>query len=190
MSCLSNFQSSSIYQKIAFFLLLIALCLAWISFVTTGWGDAYITDGSPDTLTGYGLWRRCGDTDFAPNCEKLTGWNLDWYRAVQAFAIIGFVCVNVSLLLIILLVFLPKCHQSKAITLWIVVLSFLSAFSYILAVIIFAVGFDSTFEVTGSDDASVQYGWGLALCVFVLDIVAGALFIVEARHIGAKAMDL
>ena len=65
-----------------------------------------------------------------------------------------------------------------------------SALAYMLAVIIFAVRFDATFEVSGSDDASVQYGWGLAFCVLVLNVVAGALTIIEARSVGAKFLDL
>ncbi|RUS87851.1 hypothetical protein EGW08_004384 [Elysia chlorotica] len=190
MSCLGSFKQASIYQKLVFLLLLISVGLAWISFVSAAWGDAYVTAASPGTVTGYGLWRRCGDTDLAPACTDLLGWNLDWYRAVQAFAIIGFVSVHISLLLVVLLVFVPKCTKSQAVTLWISVLSLLSALAYTFAVTIFAVGFDSTFEVAGSDATSVEYGWGLALCVLLLNIVVVVLTIIEARSIGAKIIDL
>lgn len=171
-------------------MLFVSVALAWTSFVTASWGDAYITSGSPDTLTGYGLWRRCGDNDLSADCSNLLGWNLEWYRAVQGFATVGFICVNVSTFLVILLIFVSKCHKGKAMTVWITALSTLSALCYIVAIIAFAVRFDSSFEVNGSDDASFQYGWALAICVVVLDVIASILSIVECRSIGAKILDL
>ena len=65
-------MSASLFNKLSFIFSLIAMLMAWISFVMPAWGF----DQDPDDGNGYGLWRRCGQSDISPSCVDLTGWNL------------------------------------------------------------------------------------------------------------------
>ncbi|XP_005105655.1 uncharacterized protein LOC101851819 [Aplysia californica] len=187
MTCLRSYLDASKWAKIALTLLMVNTSMAWNSFVSATWGDGYTTG---PVFVGYGLWRRCGNSETAPNCVNLLGWNLQWYRTVQAFAIMAFVCVNVCYLLMILLVFLNRCKGSKAISLWICVLSFFSALCYLVAVTVFAASFDDDFTVTGASSTSLAFGWIMTIIVALVQVLVGVFMILEARRMGAKVMDL
>ena len=67
-------MSASLFNKLSFLFSILAMLLAWISFVMPAWGF----DQDPDNKSaqGYGLWRVCGRSDINPGCVDLTGWNL------------------------------------------------------------------------------------------------------------------
>ncbi|KAI8784887.1 hypothetical protein BgiMline_009298 [Biomphalaria glabrata] len=186
MTFASSIRSSTILLKVVLSIVLVSFILAWISFVTASWGDGY----SGNSLLGYGLWRRCNDIETNPACVNIEGWNLHWYRAVQAFAIFGFVSVNFCLFFVLLLMFVESCSKGRSLSLWVSVLGFWSALSYAVAIIVFAGSFDSSFTDAASPNQHLEYGWGLAIVVAVLQIFVGALMIFESRNTGAKFMDL
>ncbi|KAH9488429.1 hypothetical protein Btru_052373 [Bulinus truncatus] len=186
MSFTTSVRSSTLLVKVVVCILLVSFILAWISFVTTSWGDGY----SGNALQGYGLWRKCNSAGTSPDCSNIEGWNLHWYRTVQAFAIFGFVSVNVCLGFILLLIFVPYCNKGRSLTLWVSVLAFWSALSYTVAIIVFAASFNSSFTDSLSPNQHLEYGWGLAIVVAVLQLFVGVIMIFESRNTGAKFMDL
>ncbi|CAL1531646.1 unnamed protein product [Lymnaea stagnalis] len=186
MTFAGSVVGASIYLKIVACILIVSFVLAWISFTTASWGNGYTSSN----LIGYGLWKSCNEAETAPACQILFGWNLHWYRALQAFAIFGFMSVNFCLFFVLLLIFVPACNNGKSLRLWVAVLGFWSTLTYAIAIIIFAASFDSAFTDGISPNQHLEYGWGLAIVVAVLQAFVGGLMVFESRNTGVKLLDL
>ncbi|XP_059144002.1 uncharacterized protein LOC131931277 [Physella acuta] len=192
MAFVKSFKDSSLLLKVTACILIINMALAWVSFVTASWGDGYGDDATKTKKIkkGYGLWKECSDDEIESGCVNLTGWNLQWYRAVQAFSIFGFMSVNFCFLSVLLLMFNPSCHKRKSLHLWVAVIGLWSAISYTVSIIVFGVGFDSSFTDSSLPNQYLEYGWALAIVVAVFQVFVGLIMIIESRSIDAKFMDL
>lgn len=171
MTLRTGFTSTSMFNKLSFIFCIIAMLTAWVSFVMPAWGYDRQTDKAG--LLGYGLWRRCGESDTTSGCIDLTGWNLTWYGVVQAFAILGFMGVNLAFCLVILQIWVPRCIGVKEIAFWNAVQCFMTALCYIVAVVVFGAEFDNaTFAGNPTFDAKLGYSWGLAIVALAFNGVA------------------
>ncbi|KAK7089567.1 uncharacterized protein [Littorina saxatilis] len=169
MTLRTSFMASSLFNKLSLIFSLIAMLTAWISFVMPAWGFT----GDPDnSARGYGLWRLCGQGATSPGCSDLTGWNLAWYGTVQAFATLGFLGVNLAFLLIVLQIFVDKCKGANEVAFWNFVQCIVTAVCYLIAIIVFAAEFDSTYRANPLIKQELGYSWGLAIVALVVNGIA------------------
>ncbi|KAL8606553.1 hypothetical protein ACOMHN_015593 [Nucella lapillus] len=167
MTLRSSFMSSSLFNKLSFVFSFIAMVTAWVSFVMPAWGFDQKENGN-----GYGLWRRCSQSKTTPGCIDLTGWNLAWYGTVQSFAVLGFLGVNITFILIVLQIFVNKCRGVREIAFWNFIWCIITAGCSVLAIVIFAIQFDSTFRANTNEKQKLGYSWFLAIVATVVHGVA------------------
>ena len=61
---------------------------------------------------------------------------------------------------------------------------------YLIAVVMFGLGFRAAFSAPGVGHESLGYGWAAAVVVIVFMVVVGAVMILESHHRDVKSMDL
>ncbi|BFZ02656.1 hypothetical protein BsWGS_05695 [Bradybaena similaris] len=174
MGVADSFQSASLLVKITLIIALVSNLCNWISFTTTSW----ITYSGPNTQdTYFGLWRSCGAIS---GCTQLDGSGSSKLNAIQAFAIFGFVSLNVATLLVVLYMFWGSCRGNAEVKLAAAILFFISAVTWLISVIVFGADFNKG----GSD---LDFSFGLAIVSLLLSVVAGVLLILDGNaSVGSK----
>ncbi|XP_067682630.1 uncharacterized protein [Haliotis asinina] len=118
-------------------------------------------------------------------CFTIVSSLVDWYTAVQAFSILGFVGINIVFIIVVLQVFTSKCEGVTDIGFWNAIQSIVSAVCYLLAVIVFGAEFDSgryrSPIPSNYKHGELGYSFGLAIMALLLDGVAGVLMLVESK---------
>ncbi|KAH9503866.1 hypothetical protein Btru_064020 [Bulinus truncatus] len=172
MGLIKGFQNTDIIGRVVIILLLVAQLFNWLSMCMNDWGlyDLYITNDN--NRRGFGVWKVCGNQEPNANCVDIDGWRLEWYGVFQAFAIIAFLSTNLSFCFIILLIYVPRCLGKKDVAICCAVACFVTVVFYIIAVIIFGVKFDRTYDA-GFDREILMTGFYFAIIVSVLSLVAG-----------------
>ncbi|KAK0058865.1 hypothetical protein Bpfe_011830 [Biomphalaria pfeifferi] len=186
MGVIQGFKSTDLIGRIVFILLLVAELFNWLSMCMSDWGLYDTIIANDKNKAGFGVWRKCGNQEPDSNCEEIDGWRLPWYGAFQAFAIIAFLATNLSLCLMILLMYIPQCSRNKDIVVCCTASCFVTAVFYLVAIIIFGVRFDSTFD-DGFDQQILQTGFYFAIVVVVLSLVSGvslAVSLAKGRQVG------
>ncbi|PVD32851.1 hypothetical protein C0Q70_08298 [Pomacea canaliculata] len=171
-----SFQKANIFAKLAFMFLLIAEILGWIAFTTTDWGRMFTFGGD---YVGYGLWRICTNLI----CETNDGWLLEWYGVVQAFAIIGFVTLNLGFFLVILFMFVATCKCNSDLSFWNAINCFAGAICWLISIIIFGIKFDDKYDQ--GYGKTVSYSYILAIIALALMIASGIVLLLTNRGGGA-----
>ncbi|PVD25948.1 hypothetical protein C0Q70_13614 [Pomacea canaliculata] len=146
---------------------------AWISFCLPTWG--YNNDSRSSGVMGYGLWRECGKGALSSGCSDISGTNLDWYGVVQAMASLGFIGVNLALVLVVLQIFVDKCKGAREIAFWNFVQCVITAVCYLIAVIIFGSKYRSALRSNISDRPEFGYAFGLAVVALAINGIAVAV---------------
>ncbi|KAK7004597.1 epithelial membrane protein 1 [Biomphalaria glabrata] len=162
MAIVDGFMGANIATKIVFFLILLAVVVNWIAFCTTSWyvGEEYI-----------GLWRTCRNK----SCSVMNDGNPDDdINAVQAFAIFGFMALNVGFLLINLYMFSSSCKGNIEAGIGAAITLFLSAACWLIAVAIFG---------AKQDDLPGRFGYSyaLAVCALILALIGGFFMLIGGR---------
>ncbi|KAI8794244.1 epithelial membrane protein 1 [Biomphalaria glabrata] len=157
-------MGANVLTKIAFFVVLLAVVVNWIAFCTTSW---YVFSG-----TSYiGLWRQCG----AATCgTMLDGSPDDEFDAIQAFAIFGFIALNVGFLLIVLYMFWGSCKGNAETGIASAITLFVSAGCWLISVAIFGAEYE---DFTGR----FGYSYALAVCALILALIGGIIMIIGGR---------
>ncbi|XP_055957441.1 epithelial membrane protein 1-like [Patella vulgata] len=189
MGVKDDFSGSSILGKVNLIVLLVANFCNWIAFCTAEWGKNYasVNDYNLNIFNGWGLWRICGNTLSNAGCNQLDGWALDWYGAVQAFAIFAFVGINVAFLLVVLMMFTSKCKGNGDAGMASAILCLVAAVCYLIAVIIFAYYFSVVYTVFTINLRPVGYSLILAIIALILAFVSGILIIVDLKKGGSTS---
>ncbi|CAL1548292.1 unnamed protein product [Lymnaea stagnalis] len=165
MGVADNFVGANLATKIAFFLILLADVVNWIAFCTSSW---YVE--SKDT-TWVGLWRRCT----VQGCPiQLDGSPDDDIDAVQAFAIFGFIALNVGLLLIVLYMFWEGCKGNAETGIASAIVLYISASTWLISVAIYGAKLD---DVGGR----FGYSFALAVCALILALFGGILMTIGGK---------
>ncbi|XP_071079825.1 epithelial membrane protein 1-like [Haliotis cracherodii] len=194
MGLKDSFMKSPTLTKVCLILLLLAQICSWIAFTVPEWGRTY-TDpllGTDGGYTGLGLWRRCSNgasTSYTgpSNCITLDGAVLDWFVAVQAFSIFGFVGINIAFIIVMLQVFTSKCDDVTDIGFWNAVQSIVTAICYLIAVIVFGAEFnDGDYgrpipKGVNYKAGELAFSFGLAIVALLLEGVAGVLMLVDNK---------
>ncbi|XP_055875309.1 epithelial membrane protein 1-like [Biomphalaria glabrata] len=164
MGVKDGFMGANVLTKIAFFVVLLAVVVNWIAFCTTSW---YVFSG-----TSYiGLWRQCG----AATCgTMLDGSPDDEFDAIQAFAIFGFIALNVGFLLIVLYMFWGSCKGNAETGIASAITLFVSAGCWLISVAIFGAEYE---DFTGR----FGYSYALAVCALILALIGGIIMIIGGR---------
>ncbi|XP_005106378.2 epithelial membrane protein 1 [Aplysia californica] len=173
MGLVDSVKSAGLFAKIALLLIIIANFFNLIIFTTTSWGIVNAATGNDAHV---GLWRRC--SKLTTGCNDLDGYANEWVGAVQAFAIFGFVGINVACLLIVLYIFWDSCKSNKEVGMAASIICFVTAGCWLLAVIIFGAEFEDDPNVSGSDD-ELGYSFGLAIVALLLEAIGGVLLLLE-----------
>ncbi|XP_041354544.1 uncharacterized protein LOC121372316 [Gigantopelta aegis] len=181
MGIIDSFMGASTLTKVAFIVLLLAQICSWIAFTVSAWAKVYIT---VNTYSYYGLWRVCGNaqSNAVSPCSPVDGTGLEWYGATQAFAIFGFVGINVAFLIVVLQMFTDKCKSVSDLTIVNAIICFTAAVCYLLAVIIFAVSIDKYYWKPDFGSS-----FGLAIVAVILAAVAGVVIILDKKGGGGTS---
>ncbi|XP_055875303.1 epithelial membrane protein 2-like isoform X1 [Biomphalaria glabrata] len=174
MGVKDGFMSANTIVKIVFFVVLLAVIVNWIAFCTTSW---YVVKGTPP-YTYHGLWRSCSGTASSSSPAKCSfvydGSPDDDLDAIQAFAIFGFIALNVGFLLIVLYMFWGSCKGNGEAGLAAAITLFVSAGSWLISVAIFGAKFQNL-------GGNLGYSFALAVCALILALVGGILMIIGGR---------
>ncbi|XP_033735208.1 uncharacterized protein LOC117323836 [Pecten maximus] len=180
MGVVDGIKSASLFGKLAFFLLAVALLFVYIAFTTTGWGENA-------SGTHWGLWRICGNNEYIPGCTPVDGWALDWYAATQALAIFGFVGINVAFLLVCLLLFTSQCGGNKEVGMGAAIICLITGVLLLIGCIVFGAKFDDRYiDQFPTNKHKLSYSFGLALVASILEIVAGVFMLVDGLGKGTS----
>ncbi|OWF52974.1 uncharacterized protein LOC110447021 [Mizuhopecten yessoensis] len=179
MGIVDGVKSASLFGKLAFFMLAVALLFVYIAFATTGWGEN-------DTGKHWGLWRICGNNVYSPGCTQVDGWAVDWYAAVQALAIFGFVGINVAFLLVCLLLFTSQCGGNKEVSMGAAIVCIVTGALLLIGCIVFGAEFDDLFIDKNLVKHKLSYSFGLAIVASLLEIVSGVLLLLEGLGKGTS----
>ncbi|XP_059139320.1 epithelial membrane protein 1-like [Physella acuta] len=164
MGVREGFAKSNIATKIAFFIVLLAVFANWIAFCTTSW---YRNAG-----TYVGLWRVCTSSIA---CSVLDGSPNDKLDAIQAFAVFGFMFLNVGFILILLYMFVGKFKGNAEAGIGSAICLIMSAATWLISVAIFGAEYDDN----GSD--KLGYSYALAVCALILALIGGIIMIIGGR---------
>lgn len=178
MGVKDGFMGASVMVKVSFIILVIANVLNWIAFCTASWG--YIKGG---TNPGFGIWRSCGET--TGGCAELDGTRLEYYAAFQAFGIFGFVGVNLAMLVLSLFMFGGPCKSNGEAKMAVLIICFVAAVCWIIAVIIFGAKWDD--NNSGNPFAELGFSFALAIVTLILAVIAGILLIVDGKGGGGTS---
>ncbi|CAL1543364.1 unnamed protein product [Lymnaea stagnalis] len=177
MGVIQGFLDTNWMGRVVLILLLVAQIFNWLSMCMNDWG---LFDSNPlnnKDRKGFGVWKECGNQEPSANCVELDGWRLKWYGAFQGFAIFAFMSVNVAFCLTILLLYVPPCKGSRELAIGSAIACFITTVFYIVAIIIFGVRFDRSFDA-GFDREILQSGFYFAIIVAILTLVAGICAVV------------
>ncbi|XP_035827209.1 uncharacterized protein LOC101863204 [Aplysia californica] len=171
MGCQSSFKSAGMMTIITFFVVLLANFCNWLSFTTTSW---LVTDLPSDTNgdVNLGLWRRCRSKLIG--CDKLDGYADPTFGAVQAFAIFGFISVNLGFFLIVLFVFWGSCKRNTEVSAASAGVLITAAITWLIAILVFALDV----EESGADNG---FSFGFAICAAILSLIGGVMMIFAPR---------
>ncbi|KAK0053129.1 epithelial membrane protein 1, partial [Biomphalaria pfeifferi] len=164
MGVKDGFMSANVATKIAFFVILLADVVNWIAFCTTSWQVI------ESTKSYRGLWRSCLG---AGVCGMLDGSTDDNVDAIQAFAIFGFIALNVGFLLIVLYMFWGSCKGNAETGIASAITLFVSAGCWLISVAIFGDKYD--------DAGRFGYSYALAVCALILALIGGIIMIIGGR---------
>ncbi|KAK7004599.1 epithelial membrane protein 1 [Biomphalaria glabrata] len=165
MGVKDGFMEANLVTKLSFCIVLFAVIINWIAFCTTSW---FLVSG----INYYGLWRACTATTCG---SMLDGSPDDDINAIQAFAIFGFMGLNVGFFLIVMYMFWGSCKGNGETGLAAAISLLVSAGCWLIAVAIFGSKYD---------DYSVGrfgYSFALAVIALILALVAGILMVVGGR---------
>ncbi|XP_046548107.1 uncharacterized protein LOC124258079 [Haliotis rubra] len=186
MGIKDSFMGASVLMKVCFLVLLVAQVCNYIAFTIPQWGKRY-TAPVGDFFVGYGLWRLCSNSELPSACGQLDGTRLDWYAAVQAMSVFGFVGINVAFLVVTLQIFSSMCKGVSDLGFWNALCCFLTGACYLVAVIIFGTNFDDGFfsYVGGGILREGEFGFsfGFAIVALILEIVAGVLILLDGKGV-------
>ncbi|XP_059139313.1 epithelial membrane protein 3-like [Physella acuta] len=186
MGVKDGFMGAHILIKIAFIIVLVAQLCNWISFCTSSWYIVYnvVLNGN-NKYTHFGLWRSCVRSELfttSDGCKMLDGAASDWFAATQAFAVFGFVLLNVGCLLLILFMFYGSCKGKSEAMLASGICLIASAVTWILAVIIYGAKVD---DLYGDNNFDFGFSFALAICALILALVSGILVVVASKKGGS-----
>ncbi|CAL1548290.1 unnamed protein product [Lymnaea stagnalis] len=176
MGVKDGFMGANIATKIAFFVTFLANVVNWIAFCTTSWT---VYEPATGNYQWTGLWRACSGASGSASCTggigQLDGSSDDDVDAVQAFAIFGFIALNVGLLLIVLYMFWGSCKGNAETGIASAIILFISAGTWLIAVAVFGARFD--------DFANTRFGYSyaLAVCALILALISGIIMIIGGR---------
>ncbi|KAK7004602.1 epithelial membrane protein 1 [Biomphalaria glabrata] len=162
MGISDGYSEANFSTKISFFLVLLADVVNWIGFCTTSWwvhNDEY-----------QGLWRLCNGIV----CGYMDGTPDDDMNAIQAFAIFGFIALNVAFLLINLYMCWGSCKGNGETGVGSVIFLFISAGSWLISVAIFGAGYDDRLGRFG-------YSYALAVSAGILALLSGFIMLIGGR---------
>ncbi|CAL1548289.1 unnamed protein product [Lymnaea stagnalis] len=157
--------------KVAAIIVFVAQVCNWIAFSTTSW---YVVGH-----THIGLWRSC--SDIRMGCDSLDGISDDQFNAIQAFAIFGFMSLNIGFLLILLFMFWGSCRANTETAIASAVLLIFAGSAWLISVAIFGAEYDD--RVLGAD--GLDYSYGLAVCALILSLIGGLFMLVGGRGHGS-----
>ncbi|XP_060569337.1 uncharacterized protein LOC132727774 [Ruditapes philippinarum] len=170
-----GFNTTSVWIKVAFICLLLALVLFVIGFATISWMTSYnYALGLWKTKSCYNTIRhydgRCRTSSITSAWLKLAGWE-DWFRATQAFECIGLICLGMALLIMFLFVFVDSMKKRSPL---LAVIFF--CFGAVLAMVI-------GFLILGLKLDHLDIGWsmGLAIAGCILTFVAGVMSVIDLK---------
>lgn len=178
MGVKDGFMGASVMVKVSFIILVIASVLNWIAFCTASW--SYNTFSG----TGYGIWRTCNDL-IPITCSQLDGTRSEYYSAFQTFGIFGFVGVNLAMLLLSLFMFGGPCKGNGEAKMAVLIICFVAAVCWIIAVIIFGAKWDE--NTRGIPSEKLGFSFGLAIVTLILAVIAGILLIVDGKGGGGTS---
>ncbi|KAH9498883.1 hypothetical protein Btru_004946 [Bulinus truncatus] len=158
-------SNTRITVKLALFIVFVAQVCNWIAFCTTSW---YVNGA-----VHRGLWRECTGSNIG-GCVFLDGYPNDKFEAVQAFAIFGFISLNIGFLLIILFMFYGSCRLNSEVSIAAAIFLFFSTASWIIAVAIFGDMYKESIE-------GLDFSYGLAVVALGLALIGGVLMIIGGR---------
>ncbi|XP_059156715.1 uncharacterized protein LOC131941459 [Physella acuta] len=162
---------SSILVKFCFLLILTSAVASWIAFTTSSWGV------NSDTVYT-GIWRRCQ----GQVCVMLDGYPKVWFGVFQAFAIIGFMGINVAVVTIALYMFGASCKGNRETGFVAALVCIFTALFWLIAVIIFGAKYELDDEVSGPDSLDrLGFSFGLAVAALGLELIVGILMVLEVR---------
>ncbi|CAL1548291.1 unnamed protein product [Lymnaea stagnalis] len=167
MGVKDGFMGANIATKIAFFITFLANVLNWIAFCTTSW--TVIESGEENWI---GLWRTCA----TGGCAQTDGSSDDEVDAVQAFAIFGFIALNVGFLLIVLYMFWGSCKGNAETGIASAIVHFISAGTWLISVAIYGAKFDDLYP-----NSRFGYSYALAVCALILALISGIMMIIGGR---------
>ncbi|KAK3802463.1 hypothetical protein RRG08_033102 [Elysia crispata] len=158
----------------------LGLTAHWIAFTTTYWLYVEkISDTSTKFFQYLGLWRTCSDIQFYI-CLPRDGVADAAFNAVQAFAIFGFVALNVSFILMVLSMFCEK-YKGNIEACWaIIILMFVSGGSWLIAVIVFGVK-------VANEVSDLRFSFGLAVTAGIISVVTGLVTILTRGEASNEA---
>ncbi|KAK7089607.1 uncharacterized protein [Littorina saxatilis] len=167
--------------KAALILLTASLYLGWYGYCTASWGRVF-PEANSDYFVGYGVWKIADNRSPLPDVfVAIHGWLLNWYVAFQTFATLGFISVNLGYILILLLVYVAPCKGNADLGFWNGINCIFGSVCWLVAVVVFGVKFDDTFDTFPYDDPTLQYSFILAVVVVAVELVAGILLLVNGR---------
>ncbi|XP_061172620.1 uncharacterized protein LOC133181966 [Saccostrea echinata] len=166
------FGEVSKFFVIGFVLQIIALVIDIVGFASPYWikGESSI-DGIKVEAHG-GLWKYCISSDFSgqdvSNCNQVVT-NAGWFKAVQAFACLGLICLLIAVVALPIKLRLDKAsllHLSAGLT-------FAGAICILISIAVFA-------AKEKESGATGHFHFAFAFCVIamILAIPAGILIIV------------
>ncbi|XP_013080170.2 uncharacterized protein LOC106065815 [Biomphalaria glabrata] len=166
MGLRDGLASSRILVKLALVIVFVAEVCNWIAFCTTSW---YV-DGTNHS----GLWRRCSTSIITGGCSQLDGVADDKMEAVQAFAIFGFMSLNVGFLLILLFMFYGSCRLNSEVSMASGIFLLFSTASWIISVAIYGDRFKDYIE-------RLDFSYGLAVVALGLSLIGGICMLIGGR---------
>ncbi|XP_059156723.1 uncharacterized protein LOC131941464 [Physella acuta] len=168
MSIVVGLKTSSILAKICMLLIFVSTVANWISFTTTSWG----INNSNTWYTG--IWRKCT----ADRCAMLDGVTVVWFGVFQAFAVLGFMGINVAFVVIALYIFGGDLRGNReAGTVAAVICIFTSMF-WLVAVSAFGAEVDLEIGLVKDLD-KLGFSYGLAVAALGIELITGLLMVVE-----------
>ncbi|KAH9498884.1 hypothetical protein Btru_004950 [Bulinus truncatus] len=169
MDCNARFSAARMVIKIVVAVLVAAEICNWMAFCTTYW---YVR---PE-YTYIGLWRTCDSRV----CSVLDGSSNLSNMAVQAFAIFGFVSVNLSFVFILLYIFTVRYKNMLCLSQAAISLLFIAVVSWLISVVIFGT------QVCNLPDKNrtCHFSYGLAVCTPILALVAALLLVKDTKDQG------
>ncbi|CAL1545652.1 unnamed protein product [Lymnaea stagnalis] len=174
MGIKDDFMGAKLLIKISAIVVLVAQLFNWISFCTTSW----ITT----VVDRVGLWRHSAPRTLGSTSYDGTG--SDSMAATQAFAIFGFVGLNVGCLLLVLFIFWSSCKGKSETGLAAGISLIVSAVTWLIAVSVIAADF-GRIDYQPTFGFSFGFSFGLAICALILAGVAGVLTILGQLKIGS-----